>query len=77
MQTEMMVEEASELIQAIQKYKRALNKSTGIAEAKDHVCEELADVIILTTQMRKVFNNKRIEEIIDMKLLRQHKRMNP
>lgn len=64
-QTEMIIEECSELIQAIQKYKR-----DGSSSSKDHVCEEIADVIIMIEQAKIIFSAKRIEEFREMKILK-------
>ena len=64
-QLEMMIEEASELIQAIQKYKRY-----GMSE---NLKEELADVSIMVDQLAFAFN---VDKIKGKKLVRLLKLLN-
>ena len=60
-QIEMAIEEMSELIQALSKYKRG----------KQHnVEEEIADVGIMLTQLKIMFNLKEIENQREFKLKR-------
>lgn len=70
-QIEMIIEECSELIQAIQKFKR-----NDCKETRDHVCEEVADVLIMMEQAKRIFNAKRVEEFREMKILRLANRLN-
>lgn len=70
-QIEMMIEECSELIQALQKLKRK-----GEADTIDHVQEELADVAIMIQQMHHVFNeNGEITSWVNRKIARLKKRI--
>ncbi|WP_298845531.1 MazG nucleotide pyrophosphohydrolase domain-containing protein [uncultured Clostridium sp.] len=55
----MCIEECSELIQALCKYKRG---------RQHNVEEEMADVFIMMTQMRLVFNQIEIQRIINLKV---------
>lgn len=52
-QLEKLIEEASEVIQATQKYKRSISEET-----EDHLCEELADLSIMIDQMYLIFPGK-------------------
>ncbi|MBE9509346.1 MAG: hypothetical protein IMY71_00585 [Bacteroidetes bacterium] len=67
---DMLVEECSELIQALQKF----NHRHG---NPDNVVEELADVEIMCEQMRLIFNPVRIDEVKKLKLERLKKRLCP
>ncbi len=58
-QIDMCIEECSELIQALCKYKRG---------RQHNVEEEMADVFIMMTQMRLVFNQIEIQRIINLKV---------
>ena len=72
-QLDMLVEECSELITAVQKVKR------GQAYAFDNFVEELADVSIMTQQMLCYMSEeqrKQYNECIDYKLKRQLDRIN-
>jgi NTP pyrophosphatase (non-canonical NTP hydrolase) len=69
-QIEMVIEECSELIHALQKFKRASNDASI-----ENVCDELADVEIMIEQMRCVFNSDTIEERKDYKLHRLAQRL--
>jgi len=71
-QIEMMIEECSELTQAIQKLKRSYysNDDERIAEANTHVCEELADVNIMLEQMMFVFDSAKISNFKEAKIER-------
>lgn len=55
-QREMLVEECAELIQAVQKLKRADNSGSAerIGAATESYIEELADVYIMVAQMRNL-----------------------
>jgi len=56
LQIEMMIEEASELIHALQKYKRHKDEDTTM-----HVCEEIADTQIMINQMALIFSKEDIK----------------
>lgn len=55
-QIDMMIEECAELIQALQKYKRGTSFKTI-----SNMYEELADVEIMSEQMRIVFSSTTID----------------
>lgn len=67
-QIDMCIEECAELIDALCKFKR---NRIGFK----NVCSEIADVMIMATQMAMVFGEQKVTEIIAMKLDRQKKRM--
>lgn len=69
-QREQLVEELSELIQAVQKCKRK-----GDKESYEHFKEELADAIIMCTQMYNFVGTDEIDRIIEQKLDRQIQRI--
>ena len=70
-QVEMMVEECSELILAIQKTKR-----NNTIENNNNVCEELADVEIMMEQMRGIYDPVLIDKYKADKLERLEFRIN-
>lgn len=67
------MEECSELIQAISKCHRYNN-----AESRDHLIEEIADVIICIDQLKTIFNisNDDIQRVVNKKYARQINRLN-
>ena len=65
----MMVEEASELIQAINKVRRAKNDAEEI-EAMEHLAEEVADCFIVLMQMKLMVCNRRVDKILNYKMNR-------
>ncbi len=65
----MMVEEAAELIQAINKVRRAKNDAEEI-EAMEHLTEEVADCFIVLMQMKLMVCKKRVDEILNYKMNR-------
>ena len=65
----MMVEEAAELIQAINKVRRAKNDAEEI-EAMEHLAEEVADCFIVLMQMKLMVCKKRVDEILNYKMNR-------
>ena len=69
-QREQFVEECAEAIQAAQKCKRR-----GSKEDFEHFMGELADVIIMATQIYNFMDTTKVDEIIDQKLDRQLKRI--
>jgi len=62
-QTEMAIEEMSELIVALQHYKR------GRATIKE-VCDEVADVIITVNSLRFIFDDELIQAKINKEMNR-------
>lgn len=68
-QEDMAIEECSELIKAILKFRRNNEKT---AEMRDAVIDEIADVQIMLTQLGIVFNCvAEVEDRIDFKINRQ------
>ena len=65
-QCDVCIEECSELIQAISKFKRGKNHN---------VEEEVADLEIMLEQMRLMFNSKKIDEIKRSKINRLSRRL--
>lgn len=69
-------EECAELIQAISKMSRA--KDMGkYTEARSHLIEEIADVIVCIDQLKIMFNigDSQISEMVNFKIHRQIERM--
>ena len=75
-QIDMAVEESSELIQALQKFKR-LN-SWQLQDKKEHIIdnvfEEIADMVIMIWLLKKIFWK---EDLIDSKIQEKLKRIEP
>ena len=69
------IEEMAELTQAINKYFRAEKLDTA-ADAYKQVIEEIADVQIMIEQMRMMFNEDEVDEVIFNKLERMEGRLN-
>lgn len=74
-QLNMLQEECAELIQAVSKYRR-----NPTFESYAHICEEIADVEIMTEQIVYLFGKSnptrsQVEEIKKAKIDRQNKRM--
>ena len=67
-QTQMLFEEMSELQNALCKYARG-------RDTADHVCEEIADVMIMCMQMAQIFGNKEVEKWANQKMLRLSERL--
>jgi NTP pyrophosphatase (non-canonical NTP hydrolase) len=69
-QIEMMIEECSEVIQALQKLKRAKNKKDAIdlLKRRDNVNEEIADLTIMMQQAHFIFDKEKISAWIDIKM---------
>lgn len=65
-QCDVCIEECSELIQAISKFKRGKNHN---------VEEEVADLEIMLEQMRIMFDNKKIDDIKRKKINRLSRRL--
>lgn len=76
-QLDQMQEEAIELALAIRKYKRAQKHGTSddIDRKKFDMLAEIADVIIMTQQMRLGLSDMYIQSFIQQKLLRQEQRL--
>ena len=75
-QINMLIEEMGELLQAISKYRRAQNKDDKTKiEAYDHLCEEVADVENMMSQMRYMLDSDRIDEYKKAKLERISKKL--
>ena len=68
------IEEMGELIQAINKYRRAKGSSSCIDSYKQ-VIEEIADVQIMIEQMRLMFDGAAVDEVIAEKLERMRGRL--
>lgn len=64
----MMIEEMSELGNALAKYVRG-------RVTEEDVCEEIADVVIMCFQMAAIFGSEEVNEILDAKMERLKKRL--
>lgn len=75
-QSDMMVEECAELIQALNKFKRAKGDE-NLSKCWDNILEEIADVEIMLNQMKVLFNRdgKEIQKWKEIKLERLKKRI--
>lgn len=74
-QTDMAIEEMSELTKAILKYRRAYGKAEGEA-AKENIREEIADVFIMLTQLLMIFGGREdVQRTIDEKVNRLARRL--
>ena len=58
-QTDMMIEEMSELIKALLKYRRGVNSATpyDLRKLRGSIIEEMADVGIMLDQMRLLYGD--------------------
>lgn len=77
-QVDMAIEEMSELTKALLKERRAINSQGPEAQeqATMNIADEMADVIIMLTQLTMIFENRAdVQEIINRKLLRQAARL--
>jgi NTP pyrophosphatase (non-canonical NTP hydrolase) len=72
-QIDMMIEEMSELTQALLKLRR--NKFSSDPKYIIQVCEEMADVEIMTQQMRMIFNTAFIAKFKYEKIIRLKERL--
>lgn len=73
-QIDVAIEEMSELIKALLKWRRA--GGAGMTEARACIVDELADVRIMVRQMEILFQCKdEVEKRIDYKVHRQEERM--
>lgn len=69
-QVDMVTEEMAELMQAINKYRRAVLFAAGsLNEAKDNVAKEMADVYIMLAQLGIILGNQNlVQEIVDSRV---------
>lgn len=68
-QTDVMIEEMSELTKALCKYKRALTCGTLEAQQKLDVLEEMADVQVMLDQMKLLYGDCREQETAKLERL--------
>lgn len=74
-QEEMAIEEMSELTKAIVKRHRAKDKGS-YDNAMDNIAEEMADVIIMLTQLLMIYENRReVQQAVDEKVQRLAERL--
>lgn len=77
-QVDMAIEEMSELTKALLKERRALHRDDPDAwkQATMNIADEMADVIIMLTQLTIIFENRDdVQVIINRKLARQEERL--
>lgn len=78
-QTDMAIEEMSELTKALLKERRQVKKGFDVSSAEsfeDDIAEEMADVIIMLVQLQMMFNNKaKVSWYINRKVKRLKLRM--
>lgn len=76
-QVDMAVEEMSELTKALLKYRRkAAQGSKDLEAARENILEEMADVIIMLTQIIMIYGGRDlVQETIENKVDRQIKRL--
>lgn len=74
-QIEMIIEELSELILALQKFKRHRNDREKLSNLVRDVCSEIADVQIVTEQARLIFGEWITDRRISEKIERQFNRI--
>ena len=70
-QMQMLVEECAEVIQAVCKY----NRKDKDEEAEKHLCEEVADAMIMLTQAQMMLDEKLIAAIAEKKIERLKTRL--
>lgn len=68
-QTKMLFEEMAELQNALCKLSRG-------RDTADHVCEEIADVMIMCFQMAQIYGTKQVEQWAQHKIVRLNERLN-
>lgn len=68
-------EECAELIQAINKYFRAVKNQQDIQKAIHDMAGEVADVSVMLEQMKMMIGYKAVEEMADRKVERLAKRL--
>ena len=81
-QSNQLIEECAELIQALSKYRRASGKGQPIADYQkttvlDNIIEEIADVEVMLEQIKYLLNISEddILAVIQAKTIRQRNRM--
>jgi len=74
-QCQMLVEECSEVIQAVCKYFRKYRPSNKAEKEYENLCEEIADLEIVISQMKYIFNEDKINAYRDKKLARLKQRI--
>lgn len=74
-QRRILIEECAELVQAVTKLERAETAGKFGMEERSHLCEELADVMIMVEQIASCYSWNLISAYIDKKLERQMKRI--
>ena len=75
-QIDMIIEECAELIVALQKLKRNYGKDPEKdKELMHNVCDEVADVKLMTKQADYIFDEKLISERVKFKVKRLIKRL--
>lgn len=78
-QQDMVIEECSELIKEILKYRRAVKLGVNQAllnDCKLHIADEMADVEIMLEQLKMIFNCKDVvDERIEYKVNRLKERL--
>lgn len=67
-QTQMLFEEMSELQDALCKFRRG-------RDTADHVCEEIADVMIMCFQMAYIYGSENVERWAENKIARLSERL--
>ena len=77
LQSNMLIEECAELIQAINKHKRAIASGSSTKETIENIIEEMADVELMIMQIkhRLGINEKYIEEMKGAKIRRAKERI--
>ncbi len=75
-QIEMAIEECSELILALQKFKRNYKKGEDNSQLEFNVCDEIADVSIITKELELIFPKDLIDKRKEFKIKRLIKRLN-
>ena len=73
-QIDKAIEECDELSEALKHY-QASKGLVARATCRRHVISEIADVLIMAHQMRLVFGEGNVDEMIDAKIKRQRERM--
>ena len=71
-QIDVAVEECSELIKALMKFRRR----NGSGDTERDVCEEIADVGIMIDQLRMMFDSEYIDFVREEKIKRLEQRLN-
>lgn len=81
-QMKICIEEMSELTKELCKYMRFLRDDKSeendkkFAKIKENIIEETADVLICASQMKKIFGDEAVEEVMNYKINRCEKRIN-